>query len=178
MSFFSNLFKKRRTEETITRDIFVDDTDPNENSTNTVSSLYNTNFPIDAIYAFVRKNMEDEGYNDALCCSDNYYKEKKIKIIKKELKTLFNQINLKYSDEIKRLDHKIIIAQELYLNGNVVRYNNQKKIMQDHIEQLKKLESDFDNNENIMTGMLDSYEMGFSRGVASQINEITQWNIN
>lgn len=90
MSFLRKLFGKKESEENlIERDKFVDDSDPNEKPTNIVTITYGTNFPIDAIYAFVRKNMEDEGYNDALCCPDNSYKEKKKKNYQEQFKNHF-----------------------------------------------------------------------------------------
>ena len=38
--------------------------------------------------------------------------------------------------------------------------------------------SKFENNDSTMVGMLDSYEMGFSRGIAIKLTDLTQWKKN
>ena len=43
---------------------------------------------------------------------------------------------------------------------------------------LKDLENKYENNDSTMVGMLDSYEMGFSRGIAIKLTDLTQWKKN
>ncbi|MBO5864174.1 MAG: hypothetical protein J6Q59_07895 [Paludibacteraceae bacterium] len=184
MSFLNKLFGSKENSANdenlieIEQDKFVDNSDPNEKPANIVTITYSTSFPIDAIYAFVKKDMENDGYNDALCCPDNSYKERKMKIIRNELKNIFDQVNLRYIDLLKRLDAQIASSTEQGLSGRSKQFAIQKELMQEHIEKLKQLEEDFNNNKETMTGMLESYEMGFSRGVSFQINDITAWNKN
>ena len=106
MSILSKLFGRSKEteneqENVIERETFVDDSEPSEDVRNIVTIQYGTGFPIDAIYAFVRKDLEEEGYNDALCCPDNSYKDRRIKIIKNELKTLLMIKTMKVLPELK-----------------------------------------------------------------------------
>lgn len=183
MSILSKLFGRSKDvaneqENVIERDVFVDDSEPSKDVRNIVTIQYGTGFPIDAIYAFVRKDLEDEGYNDALCCPDNSYKDRRIKIIKNELKTIFDQVNLKYIDLIKQLDAQIAFSNQQGLSGRANTLEVQKSLMEEHINRLKDLENKFENNDSTMVGMLDSYEMGFSRGIAIKLTDLTQWKKN
>lgn len=183
MSFFSKLFgigkdSEKEKEIAIEKDVFVDDTDPSENVANVITIHYGTGFPIDAIYAFVRKDLEADGYNDAICCPDNSYRDKRIKVYKNELRTIFEQVNLKYIDLIKQLEAQISFSKDQGLEGRANALEVQKSLMDEHVRRLKELEEKFENNDSTMIGMLDSYEMGFSRGIAIKLNDLTQWKRN
>ena len=60
----------------IRREDFVDDSEPNLES-NTITIKYGTGMPIDAIYAYIQDDYEQEGYSDAMCNADMAYKESK-----------------------------------------------------------------------------------------------------
>lgn len=179
MSIFSKLFgskdSKREPENVIDREMFVDDTEPSEDVSNVITIHYGTGFPIDAIYAFVRKDMEADGYNDALCCPDNSYRDRKIKVIKNELRTIFDQVNLRYIDLIKQLEAQITFSTQQGLTGKVNTLEVQKSLMEEHVDRLQDLKNKFESNDPTMVGMLDSYEMGFSRGIAIKLTDLTQW---
>ena len=63
--------------------------------------------PIDAIYAYIQDDYEQEGYSDAMCNADMAYKESKKEIIKNGLKMLFEQVRLRYESDIRDINVQI-----------------------------------------------------------------------
>ena len=76
-------------------------------ASNIVTITYGTGMPIDVIFNFVRKDYENEGYNDALISTDPTYKSTKEGMIRNDLKTLFTQVTLKYKNDIRMLESTI-----------------------------------------------------------------------
>ena len=69
-------------------------------SSSTVVINYGTGMPIDVVYNFISKDFETIGYEDAMCNDDPSYKSSKILIIKNDLMRLFEQVSLKYKQDI------------------------------------------------------------------------------
>jgi len=44
---------------------------------------------------------------------------------------------------------------------------NRKETLENHLAEINKMETDLENKEDYMTGMLLSYERGFLRGLAA-----------
>lgn len=87
----------------IKREDFVDDSEPILES-NAMTIKYGTGMPIDAIYAYIQDDYEQEGYSDAMCNADMAYKESKKEIIKNGLKMLFEQVRLRYESDIRDIN--------------------------------------------------------------------------
>ena len=79
---------------------------------------------------------------------------------------------------IKQLEAQIAFSNQQGLSGRANTLEVQKSLMEEHINRLKDLENKFENNDSTMVGMLDSYEMGFSRGIAIKLTDLTQWKKN
>mgnify|MGYP001537983882 CR=1 FL=1 len=62
-------------------------------ASNIVTITYGTGMPIDVIFNFVRKDYENEGYNNALISTDPTYKSTKEGMIRNDLKTLFTPVS-------------------------------------------------------------------------------------
>lgn len=90
----------------IKREDFVDDSEPILES-NAMTIKYGTGMPIDAIYAYIQDDYEQEGYSDAMCNADMAYKESKKEIIKNGLKMLFEQVRLRYESDIPSIDYTV-----------------------------------------------------------------------
>lgn len=173
MGLFSSLFgRKDQEQETsvkelpeIREDLFVDNSDPSEEH---VVLHYGTRMPIDAIYAFINKDYEQQGYDDAMCNTDSSYKDSKVSIIKNELKRLFEQIWLRYQSDLRDIDVQIRIIEEQGLISTAEALKARKATFVEHMEVLEKMEVSLDNNEPKMLSMIDSYERGFLRGLAAK----------
>ena len=117
MGFFSRLFgneqqqtvieeEEKKPLPEIKREDFVDDSDPKEDK-GIVYIKYGTGMPIDAVYAYVEKDYEQEGYDDAICNPDSSYKESRKVIIRSGLNRRFEQVRLRYKNDLREIDVQI-----------------------------------------------------------------------
>jgi hypothetical protein len=73
----------------IKKDLFIDESDPVENSTNLISS--NGVSGIDAIYNFLQSDYESRGYNDALTNPDDSYRSDNISLLRQDLSIMIDK---------------------------------------------------------------------------------------
>lgn len=80
-----------------------------------ITIKWGTGEPIDVIYNFIHKNLEDKGYNDALVNSNISYMNGEIDIINNDLKMLFRRIALRYKGLCTEIDVNIEAAEAAFL---------------------------------------------------------------
>lgn len=145
----------------------IDETESNRDRTSVVSIKYGTGMPIDLIYSFLKEDYEARGYDDALSNPDVSYKEMNKSMIRSNLEIKFRQVRLRYSDDLRNLDFHIKSRSEAGLVDLVKQLEMEKNMLLQHVEELNKMEQDFQDNVPYMTGMLLSYERGFLRGLGA-----------
>ena len=145
----------------------TDETESVGNSSSTVLINYGTGMPIDLIYSFLKEDYETKGYDDALSNPDVSYKEMNKSMIRSNLEIKFRQVKLKYTDNLRNLDFHIKSRSEAGLVDLVKQLEMKKEMLLQHMEELNRLERDFQENVPYMTGMLLSYERGFLRGLGA-----------
>lgn len=139
-----------------------------ENATNpSLTVSYATGWPIDVVYGYLRKNYEEQGFNDAMVKSDLTFRDMNMKIIMNRILIVFREINLRYDVMIHDLTTKIQACSAAGLLSTVNELENSITVANTHKEELKKLELDFRNNANEASIALQSYECGFLRGIAT-----------
>ena len=79
-----------------------------------ITIAYGTGMPIDVIYAYIGKDYEPEGYQDALVNSSVEYCKAKENIILNKLQQLFRQVSLAYNGEIRKLNVQIENSKSLF----------------------------------------------------------------
>lgn len=149
----------------IRREDFVDDSEPKEE---VYSVAYGTRMPIDAIYAFIDRDYEQLGYDDAMCNADSAYKHSKKEIIKNELKRLFEQVRLRYKSDLRDIEVQIGIVEQQGLINTSASLKARKDTFVEHMDTMTKMEQALDNEEPQMLGMTRSYERGFLKGLAAK----------
>lgn len=177
MSIFSRLFGRSTvasTDETqstdgkqlpeIKKEDFVDDTDPGKNI---AGASFGTEMPIDAIYAYLERDYEQQGYEDSMCNADNSYKDSKKEIIKNGLKRLFSQVRLRYKDDLRMIEVQISIVEQQGMINTSSSLNARKETFIEHMKTIDEMETSLINNESQMLGMIDSYNRGFLKGLAA-----------
>jgi hypothetical protein len=141
------------------------------NPANTDNSAYTVEFgsrlPIDIIYGFLKENYEAKAYNDALTNPDKSYKDTNIAIIRSNLEVKFKQVMLKYEDMLREIEFHILSRSQAGLTDIVELLKSKKATYEKHVEELKKMKLDLDKEELYMIGIFKSYEVGFTRGLAS-----------
>ena len=141
----------------------TDETESAGNSSSTVLINYGTGMPIDLIYSFLKEDYETKGYEDSLSNPDVSYKEMNKSMIRSNLEIKFRQVKLRYTDNLRNLDFHIRSRSEAGLVDLVKQLEMRKEMLLQHMEELNKMERDFQENAPYMTGMLLSYERGFLR---------------
>lgn len=150
----------------IKESIFIDQRDPIE-TTNTYTVEFGSKLPIDIIYAFLREDYESKAYQDAITSPDRSYREKNLSIIKSNLEQKFQQVLLKYEDMLRDIDYHIVSRSQNGLTDIVELLKSKKETYIRHVEAIRQMKVDLENNESYISGVFLSYEVGFTRGLAS-----------
>lgn len=173
-----NFFKKEQIQENnpginsntlpeIKEEDFIDNSEPSEQGSLTPSVEFNSRLPIDIIYSFLKEDYENKAYHDALTNPDKSYKETNLAIIRGNLERIFKQVSLKYNDMLREIDFHIQSREQAGLTDIVELLKSKKETYKRHVEELGKMKEDLENRELYMIGIFKSYEVGFTRGLAS-----------
>lgn len=129
---------------------------------------YGTGCPIDAIYAFITRDYEEQGFQDALVNADLSYRTAKEQLLRNSLKSLFNQVKMRYTDDIRKIKVQIRTAEEQMISSAVEMLKAQIETYESHMSEIKKMEDNLEKNDASMTLMIESYTRGFLRGISAQ----------
>ena len=133
-----------------------------------VTIHYGTGMAIDSIYAFISKDYEQDGYDDALVnCAAEYCKAKE-NIILNTLQQLFNQVLLRYRNDIRLLDVQIENARALFSLNYASILEAKKGTCEEHIEEINTMKKKLEAKAPEMMTMIESYRRGFSKGCVAQ----------
>lgn len=176
MGFFSSFFKNEQqpiSEEEekkvlpeIKREDFVNDSDPNDDQ-EIVYIKYGTGMPIDAIYIYVEKDYEQAGYDDAICNPDSSYKESRKIIIRSGLNRRFEQVRLRYKNDLREIDVQIATLEQQGMMNTSSFLNARRETYSEHLAKIDEMEQKLEKNDIQLLSMLDSYDRGFLRGLAA-----------
>lgn len=133
---------------------------------------YGTRMPIDAVYAYIEYDYEDQGYSDAMCNVDNSYKESKKQIIKNGLKRLFEQVSLRYKSDLRDVEVQIEIVEQQGMTNTASSLKARKETFLEHMRIMKEMEVALDRGEQQMLSMINSYERGFLKGLAAKTDTL------
>lgn len=183
MSFW-NLFAKKKQEivpatvediasPVVERSEFIDDSDPESAQFATApSNPVKTGMPIDNIYAFIMRNYDKLGFDDAMVDCSKEYRESREGIIRNELKTLFRQVRLAYNGLIRNLNVQIENAENQFVFSASKAMKAKKETCEEHLAVLSEMEAELDANDPKMTAMIQSYRRGFSKGIVAKSVEL------
>ncbi|HEX7755659.1 MAG TPA: hypothetical protein VF421_09960 [Niabella sp.] len=158
---------KNNTLPEIREEDFIDDSDPTAENTTTYSVEFGSKLPIDIIYGFLKEDYENKAYNDALTNPDKSYKEANLAIVRSNLEIKFKQVFLKYEDMLREIHFHIHSRGQAGLTDIVELLKSKQSTYEKHVEELKEMKEDLDKGELYMMGIFKSYEVGFTRGLAS-----------
>lgn len=141
----------------------------NKKTTNELITItYGTGMPIDVIYAYIGKDYEEDGYEDALVNSSVEYCKTKESIILNRLQQLFRQVSLTYKGEIRNLEVQIENSKSLFNLTSAAMLEARRDTCEEHITEIKQMLEKLKSNAPEMMTMIDSYRRGFSKGVSAQ----------
>lgn len=142
-----------------------------------VTIEYGTGYPIDVIYAYIRKDYSPKGYDDAMVNPDASYLEMGKQLIKNKLKSLFDQISVRYKDEIRQLETVIHINETMGLTDTAMHLQTQKEIYTRHLAEIEEMRKSLESGSQQLQLMIGSYEKGFKTGIAAKSVELLN-NLN
>lgn len=187
MGLLSRIFGTRKNETPVSEAVLLDDvknisqeihTDENNPVENTGEQLttviinYGTGMPIDVIYNFISKDYESIGYEDAMCNDDPSYKTSKISIIKNDLIRLFEQVSLRYKQDMRFLDVQIELMEQEGLVNKAISLKSKKETFVEHLKKINDMHESLEKNEDYMTCMIKSYERGYRKALAAKTDQI------
>jgi hypothetical protein len=163
----ADIFENKNELPDIKEEDFIDKSEPLEQGNSTYTVEFGSKLPIDIIYGFLKEDYENKAYKDALTNPDKSYKDTNLAIIRSNLEIKFKQVLLKYDDMLRDIDFHIHSRGQAGLTDIVDLLKSKKVTYEKHMSELRKMKEDLDNGELYMTGIFKSYEVGFSRGLAS-----------
>jgi hypothetical protein len=166
-----NFFRKSGNNEPelpeIKKDDFIDESEPYEKN-NIITIRYGTGKPIDIVYSYLEADYDNMGYNDALGCPDNSYKEKSMRSIKSKFEILLNRTITKYEELIRDIYFHIATRERSGLIDIVENLKSQKDTLEEQKNILVKMKNELhDEDLSYANHLIVSYEKGFVRGLAA-----------
>jgi hypothetical protein len=157
----------KKTEQEQGEEDFIDNVEPSPEEKPIYSVEFGTKLPIDIIYGFLRKDYESKAYQDALTNPDRSYKEINLAAMRSTLEQRLRQVLRKYDDMLHQVNLHIRLRSAAGLIDLVEQLESVKGVYERHVEELKTMRGDLDDDRPYMTGIFKSYEIGFTRGLAS-----------
>ena len=122
---------------------------------------------IGVLYAFMDRNHEVKGYDDALVNPDVSNLNQNLEALKNELIRTLNKVKTFYEDFIQETEFHILSRTRSGMVDMVEELEMKKKIALGHIEKVKKIEVDTASEDGDCKGILISYTRGFKNGLAA-----------
>lgn len=188
MGFFSNLFGDRRsysTDNDLSKElphspaasltgVLQGDTSSLDAGTEKkyVTLSASTGYPIDAVYEFVLRDLEQEGYNDALVNSDLAYCKQAEQILRNKLDLLFERVTLIYREKLRNIEMKTQVANDALIQSAVVSLSAAAATLKEHMTKLSEMQQKAKNGDETFLNMIASYRRGFTKGLAASCEQI------
>jgi len=124
-------------------------------------------YHIGVLYAFMDRNHEVKGYDDALINPDISNLNQNLDALKNELIRTLKKVKTFYEDFIQETEFHIQSRSRSGMVDMVEELEMKKKIALGHIDKVKLIESDTENGQGDCNGILISYTRGFKNGLAA-----------
>lgn len=100
--------------------------------------------------------------------ADSTYKDSKKNIIKNELRRLFEQVTLRYRNDLRDIEVQIEIVEQQGLINTASSLKARKDTYIEHMSVMKDMVESLEKEEPQMMSMVKSYERGFLKGLAAK----------
>ena len=122
---------------------------------------------ISVLFAFIEKNYEGKGYDDALINPDNTHLEQNVEALKNDLERTIRKIKTFYEDFIREIIFHIETRSRSGMVDTVEELTVKKDTAEEHINQILIIENEAKENKGIGHGIILSYKRGFNNGLAA-----------
>lgn len=131
------------------------------------SRIESVELPIFIVYNRLSEDWETKGYTDAREFPESSYKESRKSAIVEKLALLIEESTIKYNDKITEMDTLIEQSRKNGFIETLSRQERKKETLVRHLKELTELSKDVKSGGTKTKAILTSYDMGFSRGIAS-----------
>jgi hypothetical protein len=125
--------------------------------------------PIERVFTYLKGNYEERGYLDAIACPDTSYRDITKRQITDQLYVLVREVSLEYTDRIQKIEAHIEARSSSGHADIVKSLQASRDMMEQHLTNLSNIVREVKEEEvsSPLSALLDSYERGFMRGLAS-----------
>lgn len=151
----------------IPENIFLEKEKMSAETTQTENSASGSDNGISVLFAFIEKNYEGKGYDDALINPDNVHLEQNVEALKNDLERTIRKIKTFYEDFIREINFHIETRSRSGMVDTVEELTVKKDTAEEHINQILIIENEAKENKGIGYGIILSYKRGFNNGLAA-----------
>jgi hypothetical protein len=122
---------------------------------------------INEVYAFLEKDFESKGYNDAFINHDDSYKKDNIRLLKHDLIILLQKVTTYYEDLLRDIGFHINSRERAGLLDLVEELKFRREGVEDHLVKISEIRKELNENTGAPERILLSYQQGFMRGLSA-----------
>ncbi len=150
----------------IKEELFTEKEIPKQNSMETNQSSATQN-DINVLYEFLERNLEQQGYEDALLNPDSSHMNQNIENIKIQLEIIISKVKTYYSNYVRTINFHIESRKRNGMVDTVDELISQKDNAEEEIKTVLQVETDSKSNTGLSQNLIMSYTKGFRNGLAS-----------
>jgi len=151
----------------IPEDLFIEKEKVQSEPTSGSNGIASADNGINVLFAFLDKNYEAKGYDDALVNPDNTHLEQNIEALKNDLERTIRRVKTFYQDFIRTINFHIASRGRSGMVDTVEELTVKKETAENHITQVLEIEDQAKNNKGVGQGIIISYTRGFRNGLAA-----------
>lgn len=122
---------------------------------------------IDLLFRFLDRNLESQGYDDALRNPDITNMKENIASIKNDLQRTIKKVKTFYEGFIREIIFHIESRSRSGMVDTVQELQMKKQIAEDHMQKVLEIDDDTKNDRGDSQGLILSYTRGFKNGLAA-----------
>jgi hypothetical protein len=122
---------------------------------------------INALFQFLEKNYQSQGYDDALVNPDTTHLQQNIDALKNDFGRTIVKVKTFYQDFIREANFHIVSRSRSGLIETVEELTVKKETAEQHIRQVLEIEELAKNNDGPGQSIVISYTRGFKNGLAA-----------
>jgi predicted DNA-binding protein YlxM (UPF0122 family) len=135
--------------------------------TNQMDLLNEKKNDIGVLFEFLERDLEKEGFDDALVNPDAYHLSENLEKIKSQIVLIVAKTKTHYNSYLRKLNFHIESRKRSGLVDTVDELIAEKENIQDELDQVNQIESDALESKGLCLGLIMSYKKGFLNGMSS-----------
>lgn len=178
MSFWKKLFAKDNVTDTqknetlntvhdIPKNVFIETNDQPDKKAGEEKNKQVQQDNIHSLYAFLGKDFQQQGYEDALINPDTSYMNQNVEAILSDLEMVIRKVKTFYEDALLEIEFLIQSRTRSGMVDIVDEMKMKKDKALSHMEKVKELEAEADKGLGVSQRLVISYKRGFSNGMSA-----------